>query len=388
MAFSRRGQQWVLDNLLRAVGNDVLFPGVDAFRLERGYKLSDLKHTFDRIKSFRASSREWQRTAEKQVALAAAAEAAGHTETARGHYFRATLYYSRAQWSIFQDNARKRDLLSRCHACYDKVIAYQTDCRIERVEIPFGDKSLTGLLHLPNGAKEPLPCVLFTPGMDMTKEEFPAVDNNYFARRGVALLSIDGPGQGESHFRGIKVNLTNYEAAGRAAFDYLSTRPDIDSKRIGVFGVSMGSYWAPRIAAFDNRFAACAAALGCYMQKDTIFNQAQPTFKRRYMYMAGITDEDEFDKMADQMTLDGLEDRLTMPLLMVTGELDELCPVEDAYALYEKVPSPKAMWVYENEFHPMGGVIADILPAIADWLLDALNGKLPASLDDNRYIKE
>lgn len=373
----RSGQQWILDNLLRTLGNDVLFPGVDAFRVERGYKLADLQRTFGRIKSFRDSSKQWEKTAERQESIAREAEDSQHLVTATEAYFRAALYYTRAQWSIFDTNDRKRSLMERCAQAYDKVIKYHTGHIIERVEIPLGHTTIAGLLHLPRETDGPVPCVLFTPGMDMTKEDYPDVNNPGLVRRGMAVLTIDGPGQGVSHLRDLKVNLTNYEEAGAACLTYLAGRPEIDSERIAVFGVSMGSYWAPRIAAYDSRVAACVGALGVFMQKDTIFNQAQPTFKRRYMYMAGLEDEQEFDTMAGQMTMAGRGSQIQCPTLLVTGELDELCPVEDAHALYAELNTPKELWVFEGEFHPLGGVIADALPAIYDWLNDALMGRLP-----------
>jgi len=50
--------------------------------------------------------------------------AKGHLVTARDFYFRASLYYARAQWSIFSTNDEKRALMSQCGRCYDKAIEY------------------------------------------------------------------------------------------------------------------------------------------------------------------------------------------------------------------------------------------------------------------------
>ena len=126
---------------------------------------------------------------------------------------------------------------------------------IEKVEIPFPDDprydavSFPGLLHLPP-SKGPFPCVIFIPGTDMHKEQVPNPEDNIFAKRGLACLSIDGPGQGESLLRMLKVHVEtwNYERAVTAALDYLETRPEIDAARIATFGVSTGSYWSPRAA--------------------------------------------------------------------------------------------------------------------------------------------
>ncbi len=65
----------------------------------------------------------------------------------------------------------------------------------------------------------------------------------------------------------------------------------------------MGSYWGPRIAAFDPRVKALVGAMGNYLQKDTIFKHSKPAYRANYMYMSNTYDEDAFDAMAAQMTL-------------------------------------------------------------------------------------
>jgi len=71
--------------------------------------------------------------------------------------------------------------------------------------------------------------------------------------RGHEFFAIDGPGQGESLARKIWVDEENYGRAGKAAIDYLVKRPEVDPDRIGIHGISMGSYWGPLIAIHDSR---------------------------------------------------------------------------------------------------------------------------------------
>jgi dienelactone hydrolase len=47
------------------------------------------------------------------------------------------------------------------------------------------------------------------------------------------------------------------EAWASAAVDWLETREDVDDGRIGIVGWSLGGYYAPRAAAFEERFALC-----------------------------------------------------------------------------------------------------------------------------------
>ena len=48
---------------------------------------------------------------------------------------------------------------------------------------------------------------------------------------------------------------------------------------------------------------------------------------------------------------------------------------------------PKELWLFEDVFHPMGEVAADIYPAIADWILHALTKGFPAGHDVRRVIQ-
>ena len=249
---------------------------------------------------------------------------------------------------------------------------------MRRVEIPFENgKTIPGILQtVPGVAKAP--CVLVVPGMDTIKEYMPSPYHNHFRRRGMATLSIDGPGQGESNVRETWVTIDNFERAGSAAIDFLEKIPEVDASRIGGYGWSMGSYWVPRIAAHDPRLKAVVGAMGVYGQKDTIFQQSKPAYRANYMYMSNIHEEAAFDAMASQMTLLPIAEKIKCPMLFAMGEFDELCPLEDAEELFSLLRCPKELWVYENETHTFGSRLPDFYLQVADWLRDALDGKLGA----------
>src|ERR1700704_6459480 len=104
---------------------------------------------------------------------------------------------------------------------------------------------MRGLLRNPAAVDRP-PVLLMIPGLDSVKEELQATAD-YFLRRGIATLAIDGPGQGETEFaRNIE---PAYEKPAGAAIDWLEGRHDVDASRIGVYGVSLGGYYAVRVAA-------------------------------------------------------------------------------------------------------------------------------------------
>ena len=120
----------------------------------------------------------------------------------------------------------------------------------EYVEIPFEGKKLKGVLR----GKGPV--LIMAPGLDSTKEEIHAYEEPFLAR-GIAVLAIDGPGQGEAEYE-IPI-CGDYERAATAVVDWIETRSDLDRREIAIWGVSLGGYYAPRAAAYEKRFKACIA---------------------------------------------------------------------------------------------------------------------------------
>ncbi len=372
----RSGQQWVMDQLFRIAGHDLLFPGALGFRLERGYRYAEVERTMHRVKTFRQNAREWARTAGQLEAMAEQAEEKGHGVTAHDFFYRASIYYGRAQWSIVRDGDDKRRLYDACIRCYEGVIRHSKGL-VERVALDVDGETVYGVLNLPPEPRGRVPALLFFPGMDMFKEEFPNAECNPFARRGMAVLSLDGPGQGETRVKGCKVTDEKYVRAGKAALDYLQSRPEINADELAVSGASFGSYWAPLLAAHEDRIKACAGIMGVLYSMVPIFELAPPSFKVNFMYMAGIDDEAAFDSMAACMGLADVGPRIRCPILLTQGENDYLCPLEGAERFFDEIAGPKEMWIFQDEFHPLGGVMAHLIPWLADWVRDALAGKFP-----------
>jgi dipeptidyl aminopeptidase/acylaminoacyl peptidase len=365
----RDGQQWILDLAVKHTGRVQNFA-------------NDERDVPPEVKSYRMIPRAFYRRARHEEAIALAALAAGHRETALRLFWRAAQTYREAQHAIFEDgHPEKRYFHEKLLECFDQVIAL-APYPIEKVEVPWEGRSISALLHL-RADRRPAPAILLLPGMDMTKEAAPSPLDNVFAARGMHVLVVDGPGQGASNLRKIWITDDNYERAAKAAVDYLMDRPEIDRDRIGVCGVSFGSHWGPRLAAIDPRVRALATTHAVYGPKTPIFEQASPRFKQMFMYMAGMTDEDAFDEMAARMTTSDCGRRITCPTLMVTGEYDPLSHLEEAVAFFEELAGPKELWVFENEFHRVSnksGIAGlEIYPFLADWLRDALAGRFAAN---------
>jgi hypothetical protein len=131
--------------------------------------------------------------------------------------------------------------------------------------------------------------------MDGFKERSVGLKDGWM-ERGYAVLAFEGPGYWEPPLRGLYVDVAGWTEAAKTVADWLANRPEVDATKIGMTGSSFGSFFTAIMMAADGRFKACAVTGTCYEPGgETIFNEASPTFKKRFMFMSGITDEREFD---------------------------------------------------------------------------------------------
>ena len=379
----RDNQQWMLDLALNMRGR------------VQNFERDDLEvPAGKRARNYRMLPKVWREAGERHEALAKRAEARGAEATAVAHYDHAIEAYRMAQHPIFFDNHPvKKYLYKKLSEMVDrrtKVAEYP----IERVEVPFDNgTTISCLLHLlPDRRKAP--CVIYVPGMDQSKEVFPKASHNIALARGFHVIAIDGPGQGNSNMQKIRSVGLNYERAGAAVISYLQTRKEIDKNKIAIYGISMGSYWCLRLSSYDHRAAAVVSSVACFNPNNTIFTQASPRFKQMFMYMAGYDNEEKFDEeVAKPMTVRGYLGRIKCPTLLVTGEFDPLCPLEDAVEAFDDLKVPKEMWVMENQYHPLWGLQnlggLDCHEYVLDWLQALFSKKLKPKMSGRiAYVKE
>ena len=382
----RQNETWISNKFVGQLGIEAFMPNANMGLEEKGFKHVDIQRANRRMTCLRAMPKAWRTVAEQQEKLADESAAQGHLVTAGAFYHRAALYYGKAQLYHHKDDALKIELHESCVRCYEKAIPGY-DYTIERVVLPFGGKKIYGIFHAPKGAKN-LPTVLFTPGMDMIKEDYPNLNDNFFVRRNMCVLVMDGPGFGETRAHGLPVTLTNFPEAASKFLDWLCERPEVNPEQIGIFGGSMGSYYGPTVAANDSRIKAIVGLLGCYLEKDLQFNSCQPGLRNNFKYMCNIYDDEKFDEFVAEMTLEKVVDKLKVPFLMSTGEFDEMCPPELTERFFDMLDCPKEMWIMEGEFHSCAGMYHELFAWAIDWLREALTEGKPKDLAVKKVIHE
>ena len=205
-------------------------------------------------------------------------------------------------------------------------------------------------------------------------------------RRGMSVLIMDGPGTGEA-IRMRKIYLRHdYEAAGSAALDYLETRKDVNAKKVGVMAISLGGYYAPRMASMDRRFKACLAWGAIWDYHATWKKRIDQAFKtelsvpgHHIQWILNAKTMDDALAKLDGFRLDGVVQKMRCPFLLVHGEGDKQIPMKDARALYNAVGSKdKTMKVFTVKEGGSQHCQRDNLSIGTAYMFDWLKEKLGA----------
>jgi dienelactone hydrolase len=375
-------QRWLIDNTIRANGIDWDQPRSLYLNGPCGMEANaDFAGIRARVQKMADIGPAFEAVARRREAKAKTAEEAGNSITARDNYFMAAVHWGAAQWPYDENDEINIAYNNKKRECYAKYAAL-ADHLVEAVWIPFKDKAIPAWLHLPPGYQGGrIPAVISIPGMDSFKEIQVALYGDRYLNRGMAVLAIDGPGQYEAPMLGLYFSVDNWAAAGKPLVDWLAGRPEIDSRRIGCSGTSFGTFFGTILTANEPRICCFAATSVCHEPGcHTIFQEASPTFKKRFMYMSGIVDEDEFDDFRKTITWEGHAEKIAVPYLCVAGEADELSPLENSERLLKAVKGPKRFVVYQDSRHSVGNVPAENLGPfppilVADWLADRFAGK-------------
>jgi len=386
-------QRWLLDNTIRSVGMDWDQPRSMYLSSPCGPEANaDFALLRQRIAKYADAAPAFEAVARRREARAQAAEADGHLVTACDNYYMAAVHWGAAQWPIDENNEQNRTYNERKRECYRKYAKF-ADHPVEEAWIPLpSGQSLPAWLHLPPGySGARLPAVIAVPGMDSFKEHSVALQGDRWLRRGFAVLAIDGPGQYESAVLGIAFRMDAWMATGKACVDWLCARKEVNPEMIGLSGNSFGSFFGTIAAAHEARIRAVAVSAVCHEPGfHTIFEEASPTFKMRFMYMSGIHDEREFDEFRKSMTWEGHAERITAPYLCLAGEADELSPLEHTRRLMAALKGAKRLVVYQDCRHAIGTVPAANLgpyapSLVADWMAATLQGK---GFDNEQWFVE
>ena len=305
---------------------------------------------------------EWTREARAVEERGRECIASRRTASGAQYLQRASAYYHVGERFLQPKSTEGLDAYMRGMLCFRDAAKYIKRPRIEHVEIPYEGRTLPAIyIHAePANTSGKVPAVVFFDGLDVTKEiqYFKGVPD--LVARGIACLIVDGPGNGESiRFRNLYLR-HDTEHYASPVWDYLASRPEIDPKRIGVMAISLGGYYAPRAAAFDQRYACCLAwgAQWDYQKiwRDRFDRLAQadtPSLSVAAQHLSWVlnaSSQDDALKRLEPFKLDGVAQKINCPFLMLHGEGDEQIPLSEAQKCFEAVGSrQKTMKIFSRE---------------------------------------
>ena len=337
----------------------------------------------------RAFRETWVRMADQLCALAEEDQARGRGLSAGEKLRRASSYLITAERLQAHDSPGRRALYERELALFLEGSRLLGDA-VQRVEIPYEGQHLSAL-YLPaegleSGQRAPL--LVQVNGLDSTKEMKHLVGlPAWLARRGVSSLVVDQPGTGEAlRLHGMTARFDSEHWASRVV-DWLEMRADVDPARIGMEGVSLGGYYCPRAVAFEPRFAAgvCWGANHDWrdVQKRRLEKEGDfpvPHYWAHVCWVWGARDIEDFMRIAENVHLDGVVEKIRVPFLVTHGEKDSQIPLKWAQRTYEQlIHSPKReLKVFtEREGGVQHASFDNSINAghyIADWVAETLGG--------------
>ena len=329
--------------------------------------LGDLTATVGRVTDWTDWAGQWMATAAVHEELAAAALSSGRVISGVSEYLVASRCYHLSYFLTAHDPDLHRRGLDKMIECHDRVLDLMEPA-VEKVKVPFVDGDLAGLLSVPAG-DGPFPVVVLLPGLDSTKETRHS-GRGPLLRRGMAVFSLDGPGQGEVSQR--MPLRHDYEVAVAAAIDYLESRPDIDADRVGLMGVSLGGYYACRSAAYEPRLKAVVANCGPYDWGE-VFDQLPGVTRDAFREYSWSTSDSDAKRRAADLSLVGVAAEIRQPLIVVHGTLDPLVPLDHAHRIVAEAADARLIEV-EGGVHCCFNFAYRFVNEVNDWMAERLGG--------------
>lgn len=335
-----------------------------------------------------AFRKAWSTMAEKLCSLAQEDESQGRLLSAGEKYNRAATYLITCERLQAHGDPDRLALYQRFREVFDRGVKLSGE-NCERVLIPYEGKEIAALYVRAEGVEGRAPLLVQVNGLDSTKEMLYRVGLPFWlAKRGVSSLVVDQPGTGEAlRLHGMTARFDSEHWASKVV-DWLEQRDDVDPKRIGLKGVSLGGYYCPRAVAFEPRFA-MGVVWGANhdwrdVQKrrmDREGNFPVPHYWEHVRWVWGAKDNDDFMRIAENVHLDGVLDRIKVPFLVTHGEKDSQIPLQWAHRTHEQlINSPKReLKIFtDREGGSQHSSFDNSINAghyIADWVAEVLGGR-------------
>jgi len=322
----------------------------------------------------------WKKIGKQFEDLGDIEEKKGNTIAARELFLQSKTFYSIGRFPA-EVSALKAEISRDCVRAYKKACQHLNP-PIQEIKIDCDGLTIKAHFRTPK-SKTKVPAVLVMCGADVFKE-----DRGWAAdmalSEGMAALVMDAPGTGENPFPWEPGSVKAWEAA----IDTLMQRPEIDSNRVGAFGVSRGGYSVLQLAGTaPNKVKAVVAIAGHPFHNspsegdmDLIVETRNERAQFKFGDQNGPTwvphwspeKEIGMSKTWSLQSL-GLVEKMSMPMLLINGDTDGLAPVSNIYFMLEHgLPGLRSAKIYKNSGHCAFEHNSEWGPASFKWLAENL----------------
>jgi dienelactone hydrolase len=222
------------------------------------------------------------------------------------------------------------------------------------------DKRVTGLLSLPKKNTAPLPVIILMHGLgDHKAVDYLEYGNNLFLENGYAVLRIDISDHGDRENDVYDFDLTgdykywtrNVIAQTvfdlRRAVDFIETQKELDHKRIGYYGISLGGILGTVFCGVENRVKVPVIAL------------AGGQLNLLYEENALSSEAKDFVSIIEPLNF--VKQISPRPFLMLNAKNDEVVPPAMSKLLFHAAEQPKEI-IWYNAKHkdtPLDSIYSD-----------------------------
>ena len=325
----------------------------------------------------------WKATADRVLALA---ERTQDSLSKGGAYMRASTYQRMAEFLLPPDDPKRPGSFEKTGSYFFKGLD-TLGVRYERIAVPYGAASLRALYFPGPGRAETKPLIMMVGGFDSILEEKYPVFAEAALKRGYSVLTYEGPGQGEPLRKyGLKYT-AEWEKPNTAVLEeFLHTHAK--PSKIVLIGMSMGGYFAPRAAAFEERIDGVAAYDTCYdfgEAASRIFAAAKDSLAmknpdvlwayRNALWTLGTQDVDETIKAVAAYTLAPVADRIRQDVLLLAGTEDHFFPFHQTADFEKALVNARSVTtrIFDRPSggaeHCQAGNLTLFHAAVFDWLL-------------------
>lgn len=261
------------------------------------------------------------------------------------------------------DEIRKEFAYPKFSGAYsEKVIESHDGYTIKQIEFPAAH-NITEIPHqiridyydINGGAKTPIILVLPIFGGKNTIEEKFA---RYFAKNGYAAAIIHRQKDFKKNLKMDTVNLFLKQIVfdHMQAVDWVQMQEDIDTSRIGVFGISMGAINASLLVSLDHRVSACVLGLpGGNIPYILTYSDEGGIVEKREAYMKEhhLSEDEFYDGLKQTVTCDPINYAPYINaenVLVILARFDDVVPYSQGEALWEKMGEPESIRLFSGHY--------------------------------------